>query len=267
LTARTALAEDTETKTDLIVVSDPSPVADFAGTPLSGDAPLAVDFTDLSGGTVTAWSWDFGDGDDSTEQNPSHVFTDAGTHTVTLTATGPTGEDVEVKTDYVVAGPYALFDADPTVGAAPLEVTFTDLSVGTVTAWTWDFGDLSGDSVQNPVHTYATPGTYTVSLVVVGPGGTTRTVLTGLIEVLEPPPCAKFSATPLVGGAPLVVEFTDASIGIVEGWSWDFGDGAVSEEQHPSHEYARPGNYTVSLEVSGPGGTNRVVKSNLIQVF
>ena len=77
--------------------------AQFLGAPLSGPLPLTVDFTDLSGGTVNSWSWNFGDGGTSTVQNPSHEYTTAGTYTVSLTVTGPGGSDTETKTDYVTA--------------------------------------------------------------------------------------------------------------------------------------------------------------------
>ena len=64
-------------------------MAEFSGTPLSGTNPLLVDFTDLSTGPVTSWSWDFGDGGSSTLQNPSHTYTSAGTFFVSLSVTVP----------------------------------------------------------------------------------------------------------------------------------------------------------------------------------
>jgi len=83
-------------------VDDP-PVAGFSATPTSGDAPLTVEFTDLSTNNPTEWSWDFGDGGTSTEQDPSHEYTAAGTYTVSLTATNAYGSDDEEKTDYITA--------------------------------------------------------------------------------------------------------------------------------------------------------------------
>ncbi len=75
-----------------------TPVADFDYTPNSGVAPLSVEFTDTSTGTPTSWAWDFGDGDTSTSQNPTHVYDEPGTYTVTLTATNAFGSDDESKT-------------------------------------------------------------------------------------------------------------------------------------------------------------------------
>ena len=77
------------------------PEADFSGTPTSGAAPLQVQFTDTSSNGPTSWSWDFGDGATSTEQNPSHTYSTPGTYTVTLTASNSAGSDEEVKTDFI----------------------------------------------------------------------------------------------------------------------------------------------------------------------
>jgi len=78
-----------------------APTADFAGAPVSGEYPLNVDFTDLSGGDPTSWSWTFGDGGTATAQNPSHTYTAAGSYTVSLTATNAQGSDTATKTGYI----------------------------------------------------------------------------------------------------------------------------------------------------------------------
>lgn len=79
----------------------PAPVAAFTGYPTSGAAPLEVAFTDASSNSPTEWLWDFGDGDLSTEQNPSHTYTDPGTYTVDLKATNAGGFGTLTKTDYI----------------------------------------------------------------------------------------------------------------------------------------------------------------------
>ena len=91
---------DTETKVDYIAVYD-TPVADFVGSPTSGDAPLTVDFTDQSTGNPTSWNWDFGDGNTSTAQNPTHTYNNPGTYTVTLTVSNDCGSDQVTKVDYI----------------------------------------------------------------------------------------------------------------------------------------------------------------------
>ncbi len=80
------------------------------------------------------------------------------------------------------------------------------------------------------------------------------------------PPYANFTASPTAGSAPLGVTFTDLSGGAPTGWAWDFGDGASSSQQHPSHSYVAPGYYTVSLTASNGLGQDTEVKRDYITV-
>ncbi len=148
--------------------------AAFSGTPVSGDAPLTVQFTDASTGSATAWSWDFGDGSAAvTTQNATHTYTAVGTYTVALTVTNATSSDVETKADYITVTAVAVdvvaaFSATPLTGDAPLEVQFTDASTGNPTSWIWDFdNDGTADATtQNPSYTFNAAGSYTVVLTV-----------------------------------------------------------------------------------------------------
>src|SRR5262249_60351672 len=79
-----------------------------------------------------------------------------------------------------------------------------------------------------------------------------------------PPPVASLTAAPASGPAPLTVQFTDTTVGPVTARSWDFGDGSSSLAANPSHVYSTPGTYSVSLSVSGPGGSDAVTMPNLI---
>ncbi len=164
--------------------ASPFPNADFTADTTTGPASLTVQFTDLSTGNFDSWLWDFGDGGTSIEQSPMHVYYLVGTYTVTLRIDSPLyGSDSETKIDYItVTDPPGGIDADftytldPITGRAPVDVQFTDLSVGNITTWEWDFdyqpGFISVDSTnRNPLHTYTTAGTYTVRLTVSGPGG------------------------------------------------------------------------------------------------
>jgi len=104
-TVTNSCGSDQLVRTDHITVTEappPPPTADFVGSPTSGDYPLTVNFTDLSTDGPTSWSWDFGDGvGTSTLQNPSYTYTEAGTYTVSLTATNAYGSDVETKLGYI----------------------------------------------------------------------------------------------------------------------------------------------------------------------
>ncbi len=164
--------------------------------------------------------------------------------------------------------PQADFSATPRSGPAPLAVSFTDLSSGNVTDWSWDFGDGGTSQASNPNHTYLVTGVYTVALAISGPGGSDSLTRTHYITVEEPAPVqADFVASPTSGEPPLTVSFSDASVGYVDTWSWDFGDGAVSDLQNPQHTYEAAGSYTVSLSVSGPLGADVVTKPNYITVI
>ena len=195
------------------------PTAAFSADPVSGTAPLLVQFTDASTGTAPlTYAWDFNnDGlTDNTTQSPSYTYATAGTYTVNLTVTNEAGSDFEVKTGHITVNapliaPTAAFSSDVQTGTAPLTVTFTDASTGTgPLTYAWDFNnDGTIDStVQNPAYVYSIAGTYSVNLSVTGPGGSDSELKTGYITVtVKPPvpvkPVAAFSATPTSGYAPL----------------------------------------------------------------
>ncbi len=448
-----------------------APVADFIGTPTSGTAPLSVAFTDLTAGSVTSWSWNFGDGATSTAQNPTHTYGAVGSYSVTLTATGPGGTDSTTKVNYItvssvptpgiqdgdfesqsagstpsgawtvdfgtghvinpaggtssdngmpssgskwcevaadstdnatppsnpggttspamggagisqtftipsgshllafdaaflrneganqttfndwmsvdvsdgntvvniyyadtftpapltsskygyamtaiqsvsvdllalfptatsstlftitvqvgnggdniqpskgyvdnfqlsspVVPPTAMFQASPTSGNAPLTVSFTDTSTGSITSRVWNFGDGSTSTAANPAHVYASPGVYSPSLTVVGPGGSDTFTAMNLISVTTPAPTADFGASPLTPLPGQTVQFTPITTGTVTSYLWTFGDGTSSSASSPLHAYSTPGSYDVTLTVSGPGGTDSVTKPGFITV-
>jgi PKD repeat protein len=80
------------------------------------------------------------------------------------------------------------------------------------------------------------------------------------------PPGASFSGTPLNGIGPMSVHFTDYSTGSVASWHWDFGDGTTSTEQNPVHRYRTAGNFSVSLTVQGPGGSDTQTRHNHVNI-
>jgi PKD repeat protein len=178
-----------------------------------------------------------------------------------------------INVSFTPSPPVAAFDGTPVSGSAPLDVVFTDASTGSITAYAWDFdNDGTIDSIlQNPSHTYATDGIYTVNLTVTGPGGSDVELKTNYITAafFVPPPVAAFSGTPLSGNSPLNVQFTDASTGSITAYAWDFdNDGTIdSILQSPLHTYATAGTYTVNLTVTGPGGSDVELKTNYITVY
>lgn len=168
----------------------PPPEVDFLGVPLVILVGQSVQFTDQSLNDPISWSWDFGDGETSTAQNPLHTYTDAGLRDVTLIATNAYGDGHRTKVGYVLVQatppPVADFDAAPLSGDAPLPVHFTDLSLWLPTSWSWDFGDGGHSTDQFPDHTYTTPGTYTVALTATNSAGSDTKTVIHMITVTAP---------------------------------------------------------------------------------
>ena len=163
------------------------PVAVAEATPLTGDAPLEVEFTGSSSTDdfgIIGYLWDFKDGGPtSAEADPVHTFTSPGTYVVELTVSdggGLTDTDmVTITVSGVNQPPVAIIGADPIDGIAPLEVTFigsnsTD-DFNNITGYSWDFGDGTTSTEADPVHTFTSSGQYNVALTVEDAGGLTGT--------------------------------------------------------------------------------------------
>ena len=275
LTVTNNEGSDTLVWEDYISVSGdvPPPAAVFMAEPRSGEAPLTVQFTDMSPGTPRWWIWKFGDGATSTETDPIHTYTEAGSYGVYLKVGNSGGADSTLIPDFITVtgtgGIVADFSATPTYGQKPLTVQFTDTSTGNPTMWAWDFGDGQTDMVANPSHTYTDAGIYTVSLTASSQiTGTDTIVKAGYITVTEESGIvADFSATPTYGQKPLTVQFTDLSTGSPTMWAWDFGDGQTDMVADPSHTYTDAGIYTVSLTASSQiTGTDTIIKAGYITV-
>jgi large repetitive protein len=178
------------------------PLPIFYAAPTSGLAPLEVSFTDQSTGSPATWSWNFGDGNTSTIQDPTNTYANNGTYSVTLTEENAEGENATTMTDYITvggSGPVADFSATPTSGTAPLTVQFTDTSTGSPATWLWDFGDGTTGTDESPSHVYTSPGVYSITLTATNGAGTntysqpdaiTVSSLTAAPTVSTPPPTA-----------------------------------------------------------------------------
>jgi PKD repeat protein len=246
------------------------PVAAFVGAPLSGLAPLQVQFTNQSTGQITTRSWNFGDSTTSTSTNPLKTYQNPGTYTVSLTVTGPGGSDTETKQGYIsVSNPVMVtsdFSATPTIGRRPLAVTFTNQSTN-ATSYLWSFGDGTTSTMANPVHTYSSAGQFSVSLQATGAGGSqdseSKTNYIRVDDILD----AEFIAAPISGTAPLRVQFANQSAGTtIQSFLWDFGDGVLATDENPFHTYTQNGVYTVRLQIFGFQSTDSETKSGYIRV-
>jgi len=239
------------------VVCSLTVAADFSGTSTTGCAPLTVDFSDSSTGNVLSWLWNFGDGDTDTVQNPTYIYTNPGTYTVSLIVSDTCGSDTEIKIGYIVVGntPTANFTVDNQTPCSGTAVQFTSNCTGTVDTYSWDFGDGGTSTDTNPIHIYTTTNACTVTLTIIGPCGTDTESKTSHINPASSPK-AVFMSNPLIGCAPLDVCFTDSSIGTILSYLWDFGDGETSTDSSPTYIYTQSGLYTVVLTVTGQCGSD-----------
>lgn len=225
------------------------PVADFSLDSFSETVAFTNNSTD-----ATEYLWDFGDGETSNEAEPTYTYASNGTYIVTLTASNPCSSStatMEVEIDGLAA-PSAAFSANVESGCAPLEVSFTDESLNDPTAWTWLFegGEPATSNEQNPVITYNTPGTFSVTLSVSNAIGNNVVNMTEVV-VISAEPTAGFSVDESAG----FTIFTNLSTG-ADTYAWDFGDGETSDEENPIHDYADPGTYIITLTTTNECGSS-----------
>ncbi|MGJ8666955.1 MAG: HYR domain-containing protein [Patiriisocius sp.] len=169
----------------------------------------------------------------------------------------------------------ADFTANPTSNnSVPHSVFFTDNSTNPDT-WSWNFGDGSTSTAQNPIHTYATTGAFEVKLTIVDTitGCVNTKIMSDFIKISIP--TASFttngSNSGAIGCGPLTVNYADTSIGSgapIVSWNWDFGDGTTSTLQNPTHIYEDSGLYNVSLNITDDfGNTDTILKNALVNVI
>jgi PKD repeat protein len=241
-------------------------------SPTSGQAPLLVSFTgSASGGTSPyTYSWNFGDGQSSASQNPTHTYQNAGNFTATLTVTDNVSATANAAVN-ISASLYtplsASCSASPTSGQAPLTVNFTGSASGGTSPYTysWNFGDSQSSSSQNPSHIYTTFGNLTATLTVTDSASATASATVNISVTASPALSASASASPTSGQAPLLVNFTGSASGGKSPYiyRWTFGDGQVSTSQNPAHTYQNSGNYTATLTVTDSASANANATVNI----
>jgi gliding motility-associated-like protein len=257
-------ANCTDSVIKTVTVND-KPLVDFiVNDSTSCQAPFTVQFTDLTAGAIS-WLWDFGDGNTSIQQNPSHTYNAFGNYTVSLTITTASGcSNTLVKSAYIKIQPVSISLNIPAGGCIPFTYTprATIQTLDPIVSYQWDLGEPGAVfNVQNPPpYTYTSAGNFTISLTVTTVSGCTKTlsipggVLTGT------PPIVNFSASPLNACASDTISFTNTSVttpGAIVTWSWNFGDGGTSAIQNPQHVFTDTGAVTVILIVSN----NRCIDS------
>jgi PKD repeat protein len=147
----------------------------------------------------------------------------------------------------------ASFSCTPRYPSAGQAVQFTDTSTGGPTSWSWDFGDGSTSTLQNPQHSYAAPGFRRITLTVTSTSGAKRANRT--ITVMPGTASATFVFSPSTPGPGQTVQFADTTAGDPTSWRWDFGDGSTSTAKNPSHVYLAAASYSVSLTANTSSGS------------
>ena len=238
------------------VVIYPMPTANFTYTTVCAGNPTqftSTSTTNPAGQTIQNYQWDFGDGQTGTGANPTHTYTTAGTYSVTLTVSCG-GHCTSQKTQQVTVNAQPVANFTFTTVCQGTATQFTSNSTGQIQSYNWNFGDGQTGSGQNVSHTYAQPGTYTVTLTVQGAGGCSSEKTQQV--TVNASPIADFTFTTVCKGNP--TQFTStATIAPgqqIQNYNWNFGDGQTGSGQTVSHTYAEAGNYTVTHSVSTAHG-------------
>jgi gliding motility-associated-like protein len=250
LQASNELGEVMEKQVDIIVDLDQGPKSEFRIRLAQAYLPgQEISFFNQSQRTEFYY-WDFGDGNTSTAEEPTHVYDEVGAYDITLIASNSLGCADTLVRNIIIEPfhPEVDFTYEPPTGCRPLTVQFRNLTrFAEPGTYRWSFGEGEGVSTEeNPSYTYYEPGQYTVTLEASNSMGITEQMVKEFsVEVYETPRAA-FNLRPQEAFKTEPIYFVNLSIG-ADRYHWDFGDGNTSTELEPSHVYAETGMYDVTL--------------------
>ena len=253
------------------VIVNPAPVANQKGNNVCFNNVNT--FTDLSVGnnTVSNWSWNFGDGNTSTLQSPTHTYSNPGSYSVTLTITNNFG-CIDTNSINVVVNPLPTVNFSSTticLGNSTCFGNSSTITSGSIIGWGWNFGDPNSgnnntSTLQNPCHTYTNVGTFPVILTATSDSGCQ--ILKSLPTTINQLPVASFTAPNvcLNTSATFANGTTPASGDPIATWNWNFGNApaGTSAAQNPAYSYGTSGTYSVTLiAISTKGCIDTIIKS------
>ena len=261
----------------IIAIADPPPINQPPVPAISGPsqatAGLAITFDgsgSQSSNPITAYNWDFGDGNTATGPQANHTYSQVGDFTVTLTVADNQGQQASTSQTVSVTpkpqpDPLTARISGPNQGQAGQSLTFdaqSSTSAAPLNSIQWDFGDGTSDGGNLVVnHVYQNPGTYTVLLTLandVGQNNTTAqqvTIQAAPSPNQPPQPAIQADATTVEAGDTINFDASSTSAGSpLVSYDWDFGDGSTGSGQLVSHDFSQPGSYNVTLSVTDQAG-------------
>ncbi len=250
LTTSNAFCSD---DSSIVVNVTPGPIASFSVADTSACGNLVVNFTNTTTGSPS-YSWNFGDGSPASNQfSPLHNYTVAGTFTVTLIATQGTCSDTIVQPDliHIYNTPLSSFSTGDVCSGDT--VRFNNLSDdrgNPILSYSWNFGDGDTSDLFSPGHLYSSVGSYTVKLTV---NSTDCFDDTTVVVNVNSAPVINFISDINDACDSAFVHFINSTTG-ANAYTWHFGDGDSSIFVNPTHHYTAPGDYSVMLTATSPGG-------------
>jgi large repetitive protein len=212
-------------------------------------------------GTIASYSWDFGDNTPAgTGAKPTHQYAHPGTYSVKLTVTDNQGATASTTQSITVTNtpPNAAFTSTTNGLGVTVDGTGSNDPDGTITSYDWNWGDGSAHDTSGatpPQHTYASSGTYTVTLTVMDNNQVTASVSHDVHVAVNQPPNAVFTDSESGLNASFDGSGSIDPDGTIASYSWDFGDNTpAGAGAKPTHQYAAPGTYLVKLTVTDDQG-------------
>lgn len=231
--------------------------------------PLLVHFTNRSS-DYKSIRWDFGDGNTSVLDTPSHFYSFPGTYYATLLATGPGGCTDTVRKKIVVKGPTGTFTYAPLTGCKPLTVTF-NATTKNEAAFIWDFSDgaTEASSQKTIAHTYVEAGDFVPRIILTDAAGCSVPIM-GADTVRVKSVSADFSLDASRFCNEGMVQFNSQTVSndLITGYQWNFGDGSTGTSASPQHRYTQAGRYTVQLlTTTQTGCTDKKTLTDTVTVY
>lgn len=250
------------------------PQADFNNYPLLCTDTIAsfIDLSSITSDTIMQWSWSFGDGNTSSDQNPVNIYTTPGTKVVTLVTTsnhGCTDQHAEIITIHQSPSPQITYT--PTCLGSTTCFTAADGNTppNAVTAWQWNFGDNVLSNIQNPCHKYVTAGTNNITLQATD-SNNCRTIITSTVTVNDIPSAAFTNSLACTNNT---ITFSDSSYinnGSIASWNWNINNTTSGTDPQISYSTAASGLLPVTLIVSSSMGcydtTTKYIQVNISPV-